>query len=300
MMTSTSRRHFLGNCGAVAAAALLPVSTVAAAPRMQFAYTAMTWGNEEAQAIDDIAALGFQGIQFRDSVVKNFTPAQLRALLQQRRLTFTALSSGTVALDADPKDEIARHVANARYLKDSGGLYLQVLDKLTTYPRAPVAADCAQLGRLLTEIGRRTADLGITLGYHNHLNTLSQTPEGLERILAAADARYVKFELDTAHAVAGGGDPAKMIADYRQQLLFLHLKDVVDVPADAKGKYPFQFVELGRGRVDFDGVFAALDKIDFHGWAVIELDRVPQPGVTPRQSAMISKAYLKQELGVQW
>ena len=90
-----------------------------------------------------------------------------------------------------------------------------------------------------------------------------------------------------------------MIMSYREQLLFLHLKDVVDLPAASKGKYPFQFVELGRGRVDFDAVFGALNKVDFRGWAVIELDRVPAPGMSPKESAMISKAFLKQKLGVQ-
>ena len=44
-------------------------------------------------------------------------------------------------------------------------------------------------------------------------------------------------------------------------MLFLHLKDVVDIPADTpKAKYPFKFVELGRGRVDFPAAFAALKK----------------------------------------
>lgn len=300
MHTITTRRTFLAACGALAAASLVPMSRAMAAapPGMKFGYTAMTWGNDERQAITDIAALGFQGIQFRDSAVKNFQPAELRTLLERNKLSFTALSSGIVALDADPKEEIARHVANARYLQQAGGLYLQVLDKLTVYPRSATPADCEQLGRLLTEIGKRTADLGITLAYHNHLNTLSETPEGTARIMAASDPRYVKFELDTAHALAGGGDPAAMIEAYRERLLFLHLKDVIDIPTAAKGKYPFQFVELGRGRVDFGAVFAALGKVNFQGWAVIELDRVPQAGMSPKDSAMISIAYLRDKFGV--
>src|SRR5260370_36755554 len=117
----------------------------------------------------------------------------------------------------------------------------------------------------------------------------------LDLILEQADPDYVKLELDTAHIVAAGGDPAKAIERYRDRLLFLHLKDVHDIPADTpKGKYPFEFVELGRGRVDLPSVFAALDKVKFHGWAIVELDRVPDKSRTRKQSAVITRDYIEQ------
>ena len=163
----------------------------------------------------------------------------------------------------------------------------------------PRRMSASVLAALLTELGKRTADIGIPLGYHNHLNTLSQSPANLDLILENSDPKYVKLELDTAHLVAGGGDPAKAIEKYHDRLLFLHLKDVHDIPADTpKAKYPFEFVELGRGRVDLPSVFAALDKVKFHGWAVVELDRVPDKSRTPKESAVISKTYLEQKIGV--
>jgi inosose dehydratase len=155
-----------------------------------------------------------------------------------------------------------------------------------------------QLGGLLTEIGKRTADIGIPLGYHNHVNTISEHPENLARVLENSDPRYVHLLLDTAHAVAGGGDPAKMIEQYRDRLLFLHLKDVVDVAMTPKLKYPFQWVELGRGKVDLPAVFGALEKVHFQGWAVVELDRVPDPPNTAKDCAIISRDYLRQKIGI--
>jgi inosose dehydratase len=62
-------------------------------------------------------------------------------------------------------------------------------------------------------------------------------------------------------------------------------------------KYPFQWVELGRGKVDLPAVFAALDKVRFKGWAIVELDRVPDPSRTPKQCAEISRDYLNRKLG---
>jgi inosose dehydratase len=140
-----------------------------------------------------------------------------------------------------------------------------------------------RLGKLLSEIGKRTADLGVPLGYHNHMNTLSEHPGNLDIVLEAADPRYVKLELDTAHSVAGGGDPAATVLKYRDRLLFLHLKDLVDIQMDSsKVKYPFKFVELGQGRVDLPAVFKSLDEIKYHGWAIVELDHVTSKEVLRR------------------
>ena len=54
----------------------------------------------------------------------------------------------------------------------------------------------------------------------------------------------------------------------------------------------YQFVELGRGRVDLPGVFAALRDIKYDKWAIVELDRVPDPGRTPKESAEMNRRYL--------
>jgi inosose dehydratase len=298
MNAHVSRRTFVGGLGAVAAVSTLPAFAAPKGGDIRFGYTAMTWGAAERQAVDDISAVGFPGIQFRIDAVTEFKPEELKDLLAQHKLTFVALSSGEVSLDGPAADEITKHVANAQFVKDSGGLYLQVLDALKTYPRTVTPEECKQLGKLLTEIGKRTADLGIPLGYHNHMNTISEHPANLDLVLENSDPQYVKLELDTAHSVAGGGDPAKTIERYHDRMLFLHIKDVVDLPMTSKMKYPFQWVELGRGRVDLPAVFAALDKVHFHGWAVVELDKVPDSSRTPKECAIISRDYLTQKIGL--
>jgi inosose dehydratase len=298
-----SRRSFLSYAGALAASAAVPYSFAATAKgkaQLQFGYTAMTWGNEERQAVDDIAALGYPGIQFRANAVTDFKVDELKQLLAEKKLTFVALSSGELNIDpAVEADQMALPLGNAKFLKETGGMYLQILDQLKPYPRTVTPDECTRLGKLLTELGKRTSDLGIKIGYHNHMNTISEHPDNLERVLDAADPKYVHLELDTAHYVAGGGDPAKAILKHHDNLLFMHLKDVVDIPMSTPGaKYPFKFVELGQGRVDLPAVFAALDQVEYKGWGVVELDRVPDKDKTPKQCAATSKAYLEQRIGV--
>ena len=57
-------------------------------------------------------------------------------------------------------------------------------------------------------------------------------------------------------------------------------------------------MELGRGKVDLPAVFAALKDIKFRGWAVIELDSVPDKSRTPKECAQISKKYVEETLGM--
>lgn len=285
-----TRREFLTAAGAAYA-----VSALAKLPAgIRYGYTAMTWGKDEKQAIDDIATAGFEGIQFRIDATTEFQPDELKSRLAAKKLSFVALSGGEVSIDAGARDEaIAKQAANAKFLKDSGGLYLQVLDQLKAYPRSVTAEECRKLGALLTEIGKRSADTGIPLVYHNHMNTISEHPENLDRVLEASDAKYVHLLLDTAHSTAGGGNPAEAIRKYRERLRLVHLKDVVDASMSAPGaKYPFQWVELGQGKVDLRAVFAALEEVKFRGWAVVELDRVPVAGRTPLESAMMNRRFL--------
>jgi inosose dehydratase len=215
--------------------------------------------------------------------------------LARHGLTFVALSSGNVSIDPSAEAQVIdQHVGHARFLRDAGGLYLQLIDQRPS-GRESQPADYVRLGRLLTEIGKRVADLGVPVGYHHHVGSLGEKPDEIERVLDASDPTYVRLLLDVAHYQVGGGDPAAAIRRYAKRLLFLHVKDV---RMPGAGGTPFQFVELGRGSVDLPGVFAALRDVAFRGWAVVELDSVPDPGRTPKAANEISKRYLERVVGV--
>jgi len=318
MTLHVSRRAFLSGLGVMTALPAIPGyaswnpplyppmdlsyfdTPISPAPAdILFGYASITWGGNDRRAIEDICSLGFRGIQLRANVLQEFGgAAELRDLLDKHQLQMIALSSGSVRIDpALQAEEIAKHTANAKFVRDVGGLYLQVTDERPK-DRAITTADYKQLGRLISEIGKRTADLGVSLGYHNHMGSLGEHPEEVEQILEAADPRYAKLELDVAHYFQGGGDPAKAIEKYSDRLLFMHIKDVEPAPPNAAAKRPYRFVELGRGKVDLPAVFEALRKVNFRGWAIVELDVVPDKTRTPKESGAISKKYLEEKLGV--
>ena len=291
------RRDFLKTVGTVGAAAVLRGVGHAAAADIRFGYAAITWQGNDRQAIEDIAAVGFKGIQLRANLLPEFgeKPAALRELLAKHALTMVAFSSGNMRIDpAVEREELEKHTRHARFVRDVGGLYLQLTDERPK-GRPVTAADYKRMGHLLTELGKRTADLGIPVGYHNHMNNLGERPEEIRAVLDAADPRFVKLQLDTAHYQQGGGDPAAAVREYKDRLLFLHIKDLESPVPGATGdtSRSYRFVELGRGQVNLKAVFDALADASFRGWAVVELDRVPNNARTPKESAEICRKYVE-------
>ncbi len=322
MSFSKPRRRFILNIGSLAAASVLPAHKLAsvfepslyppvdlsyfdkpitpAPPAIRFGYAAITWGGNDMQAINDISEVGYRGIQLRASAFKKFgeDPKELRGILREHDLQFTALSGGGPRGDSyNEAEEVATQVKQAAFLRDAGGLYLQMTDSARPKGRKPSGEDFKKLGRLLTEVGKRTTDSGIKLGYHNHMDSLGESPDEVDAIMDRSDPRYVKLLLDVAHYAQGGGDPAKAIRKYRDRLLFLHIKDV-ESPGPEQSSKAYRFVELGRGRVDLPAVFFALKEIKFRGWAIVELDEVPDKSRTPKESAIISKKYLEEKLAM--
>jgi inosose dehydratase len=316
MHTKVPRRDFLTGIAALTAASAIPVellrgrellypprdlsyfdTPITPAPSdIHWGYASITWNGNDRQAADDIAALGFRGIQLRSNCIQEFgSAAAVRDLLDKHQLKLVALSSGDLNIDSPEAQELAKHAEHAKFVHDAGGLYLQVTSSRPK-GRAVTSADHKRFGQLLTELGKRTADLGVPLGFHNHMNSLGERPDEVDQIMDAANPRYAKLELDVAHYFQGGGDPAKAIAKFSDRLLFLHIKDVERRAAAASSR-DYRFVELGRGLVNLPAAFDALHKTNFRGWAIIELDAVPDKARTPKESAAISKKYAEEKLG---
>jgi inosose dehydratase len=298
------RREFLEAAGAAAAAALLPGTARpdVVVPLIEVGYAAITWQGDDQKAIDEIAAEGFHGIQLRSPIVEAYRarPGELKRRLHDKGLGLLCLSSGNV--DADParvKEYLDLHVGHARFVKALGGKTLQVISRRPK-GRAPTTAEFERLGALLSELGRRTGDEGVRLVYHNHMDGFGEAPEEVANVLAASDPAAVWLLLDIAHYQQGGGDPVAAVRRHRDRLAALHLKDVISpVPGDSKPpRQSYRWVELGRGSVDVQGAMKAVREVGFAGPVIIELDRPPEPGRTPRECAAINKRYAVETLGL--
>ena len=300
MKSELSRRKFLSHLGLATISwpffSYSVANTLASGgiPGLKVGYSAITWGGNDVQAMKDIAALGFKGIQLRSNILKEYgnKPEAVKELLKQYNLDFPMFSSGNANINTGNDEAVIQmHLNNANFVKAVGGKFIQVTNSSRPKEGAPSQADLQKYGRLLNEIGKRTRDIGIQTTYHNHMHQLGETPQEVDVIMENCDSNNVKLLLDLAHYHQGGGDPVKAIRQYQKRLIALHLKDVR--PKGGSESKAYTFVELGQGKVDLPGVFKAMEEIKFKGWGIVELDAVPEKEKSPRQCAEITRAYLQ-------
>jgi inosose dehydratase len=286
----TTRREFL----AITLATTLPISSLFAAKKnYSLGYSAITWGGQDEQAIQEIAALGFKGIQLRANTYAKYkdNPAALKALLDQSGLQLCMFSSGNVEIDpAKVEASIAQHVKHATFVKALGGTSIQLTNSLRKKGEKPDEKDLIRLAEVMNEIGAKTKEIGIQATYHNHMDQFGETPEEVELLVNQMDPTKIKLLLDVAHYFQGGGNPAEAVLKYKKVLHSLHVKDV------RQTEPRYRFVELGQGKVNLVEVFANLEKINFKGFAIVELDAVPDAGKTPLSCGETSKDFLKAKI----
>ncbi len=295
-----SRRRFLAQNSLLALAAFLPS---AKSKTYRLGYSAITWGGKDELAIEELSVLGYKGIQLRANTYAKYkdNPSDLKQLLDAKGLSLVMFSSGNVEIDPTKKEaNAAMHLNHARFVKALGGSSIQLTNSLRKNNVAPTADELARLAAAMNEIGALTKEIGIQATYHNHMNQYGETPEEVDALVKSMDPQYVRLLLDVAHYHQGGGKPAEAVIKYQKVLHSMHIKDVeCPIKGDSNPK-SYKFVELGQGNVDLVGVFAAMDKIKFGGWAIVELDAVPDKSKLPVQCAQISKDFLQGKIAYQF
>jgi inosose dehydratase len=294
-----SRRQFLLGAGATALAARF-----AADYDFKIGYHTITWGDKTGQAIDEISELGFSGVAIRRSDYEQYAnrAAEFKELMAAKKLTLVSISTGDVTINPGAeKQEIADRAAMAKWMKEAGGLYLEVADASRAKEGVNDHDDYRKLSRRLNEIGKRAfGEYGVKLGYQNRMNSLGERQAEFDRIMNETDPKYVWAAPDVAHMRTAGGDPVKLTRDYINRMIYPRFKDVLiqKIPPGLDGR-PFNpkydFVELGQGVVNIPAALQIMKDFRYQGWIIIELDRAPG-GRTPKESAAINKRYVEEKL----
>jgi inosose dehydratase len=211
------------------------------------------------QALDEIAAAGYEGVEIFDGNVVEHADV-LADELARRGLSLIGVYSGANLIFPEILGEELWRVRRACEAAAQVGAEHLIVGGGAQRADGATDQDYDRLGASLDEVARIARGNGLVPSYHPHMTTMAETPDQIERALSRSE---ISFCPDTGHLILGGGDPAELIRRYADRIDLVHLKDVT-----AEGG----FVPLGDGVMDVEGVVRAVQEIGFDGWVEVELD----------------------------
>ena len=230
---------------------------------------------------DKIAAIGYRSVQVSGMSADLLSEQELRDALGERGLSIAAT-----------------HESGDEILNETG----KVIDRLqklgvryTAYPypsgidfSSDDSVDALIAG--LDQAGKKLADAGLTLCYHNHHHEFqhSRGKAILRRIYDETDPKHLQAELDTFWVQRGGGSPAGWIRSVAGRLPVLHMKDYRLKPESLDADY----AEIGNGNLDFVEIVAEAEKAGCQHF-IVEQDTCPGD---PFDSIAQSFDYIKTHL----
>jgi len=161
-------------------------------------------------------------------------------------------------------------------------------------------AEFEQFTRALNLVGEITLEEGVRSCFHNHVGSVIETREEIDRLFSMVDRELVFQGPDIGHLAWAGVDPVQFCRDYADSIKTMHIKDidpeVLKEGVEQEWDYgAFSrngiFTELGEGFVDFPAILDILKNAGFEGWVIVETDVTQKP--TALESATISRNYLK-------
>jgi inosose dehydratase len=247
--------------------------------------------------LDGIAAAGYRWTELGPI---GYLPDEAAPQLESRGLGLTGGFVFEPLHDPSCHREVAavaRVVAGR--VAELGGGYLVVIDAVSP-ERTRTAGDSLRAPRLdgqasaairaiVEEIAAIACGFGLRPVLHPHAGTYIEFEDEVEPLLD-------QFELclDTGHWLYAGHDPVRAYERWAERIPYLHLKDLdrARLERDFWGSVRAgAFRPLGDGDLDVPGLFRALERSQFSGWAIVEQDRVP--GGEPVADLVASRRYLE-------
>ncbi len=248
--------------------------------------------------IKKVAEMGYEGVEFAGLFDK--TAEEVKAILEKYSLKAV---SAHVPL-ADMLEDMDKVIAT---YKEIGCKFIAIPYVDEKY--RPGTPDYPETLEKIAGLGKKAAEAGLTLLYHNHDFEFVKIDGvyGLDVMYSTVPAEYLQTELDTCWVNVGGEEPAPYILKYKGRAPVIHLKDFVmqgkekpkklyeligiEDDEEAASEEEFSFKPVGYGVQDIPAIIEAGEEAGAE-WFIVEQD-APDKGNTELSAVKMSIEYLK-------
>ncbi len=281
MTMKSSRRAFFGTAAAAATwTALGRPSNASAAPAVAAPPAPLKLGVASYsmrqfpldKALEMAKTLGVKYMTFKDVHIPRTDPPEttraLRAKIEAAGITI--MGGGTITM----KNDRAAIEKDFEYAKNAG------------FPLIYLAPEPAAMDTI--EEMAKKYDIKAVIHNHGPEDKSFPTPQSAYAAVKSRDKR-LGLCIDIGHTIRTGTDPVKACRDCKDRLYDMHVKDL-SVKTDKDSQ-----IEVGRGVLDFPGLFKTLIDIGYRGQVGLEYEIKadnPLPGMIE------SMAYMRGVLAV--
>lgn len=287
-----TRRSLLRGTAAVLAA---PVHGGTKDPRP--GCQANAWNLDPAQfdlllaAVREMKELGFQGYETNLRFVRPQLNriSEARAALDGIGLEFIAAHTTLPDYEKMGMDKAADEIAKAAGQARQFGARALVVSHKGLSPTGEFSGQALERkAQMLDLAGRRCADAGLTLAYHNHEPEFRNHAAEETGLLRSTDPKLVFAMLDIGHAWLADPDAISVFESHSTRAFGLHVRDF-------HNRVP---VPLSQGELPLRELAAAIRKTGWSGWLIDEEERPNEPDKPGNKATGPSRKTMKDIFGV--
>ena len=259
------------------------------------------------QCLEEASSAGFTGIELGGKFPRN--PGITNFLLNKYKLKMPGGWYGSLLRTRSAEDEWVAMQDHLNLLKlvnadvfvfadVSGSIQSDQTKKLSTRPTME-DDEFAEYCKKINDISNRLNDEGIPMSYHEHMGTIIQTENDVDRFMNNTNQNTFLL-YDTGHLLFAEANYEKILKNYISKINHVHCKDIRQniLKNSLKNDLSFResfldgvFTVPGDGCIDYEPLLKILYENNYDKWLIIEAEQDPKKA-NPLEFAKIGYNYL--------
>ena len=263
------------------------------------------------QCLEEASSAGFTGIELGGKFPRN--PGITNFLLNKYKLKMPGGWYGSLLRTRSAEDEWVAMQDHLNLLKlvnadvfvfadVSGSIQGDQTKRLSTRPTME-DDEFVEYCKKINDISNRLSDEGIPMSYHEHMGTIIQTENDVDRFMNNTNQNTFLL-YDTGHLLFAEANYERVLKNYISKINHVHCKDIRQniLKNSLKNDLSFResflngvFTVPGDGCIDYEPLFEILYQNNYDKWLIIEAEQDPKKA-NPLEYAKIGFRYLSSKL----
>ena len=263
------------------------------------------------QCLEEASSAGFTGIELGGKFPRN--PGITNFLLNKYKLKMPGGWYGSLLRTRSAEDEWVAMQDHLNLLKlvnadvfvfadVSGSIQGDQTKRLSTRPTME-DDEFVEYCKKINDISNRLSDEGIPMSYHEHMGTIIQTENDVDRFMNNTNQNTFLL-YDTGHLLFAEANYERVLKNYISKINHVHCKDIRQniLKNSLKNDLSFResfldgvFTVPGDGCIDYEPLFKILHENNYDKWLIIEAEQDPKKA-NPLEFAKIGYNYLSNTL----